>query len=303
MKNIHDWIVPIANDHLSGATHLTDRAIDVFERWLVDSQKMDLKQSRPSLKEIGILLVQAQSAMASIFNLANRVLWTAEDATSLENLRESVSLAIEDYARLTRRHQTALLKHSLSLIEGKRRIITLSFSATVLNALKSAHDKGHRFEVICAESRPFCEGVEFAKTLSAYGVTCELLVDALAPSYVEESDLVLVGGDGVTSASLINKIGTYALALAAKWHHVPFVTLVTTQKIFPDDCSVKLPLGKPTDILNPIPVNIRIANPYFEKIPLSLIPTLLTEQGPLDRRSIARIAKALRTHPSLKQAL
>jgi methylthioribose-1-phosphate isomerase len=302
-KKIQELVETIENDSLSGATHLAHLAIEVYRRWLAAALALDLKQSRTSLKELSIRVARAQPAMASIFNLINRLLWTADEAISLENLREALILVIEDYERSMKRHQTALVKNALSVITGNQRIVTLSFSATVLSALKRAHDTGLRFEVVCPESRPRCEGIALAKELAAHGISCELVVDAVAPSYVETSDLVLVGGDGLTSSYLINKIGTYALALAAKWHHVPFVVLATTQKFFPNDFPIQLPIGNPAEIVNPTPANVRVIHSYFEKIPLSLVPTLLTEQGILDRRAIARAIKSIRTHPDLKENL
>jgi translation initiation factor 2B subunit (eIF-2B alpha/beta/delta family) len=303
MRHTHELVSTIVQDRTSGATQLTTRTIEVFQSWLSESEGLDLKKVRASLREIGSTIVQAHPVMASILNLVNRILWTAEDASSLEALHEDIALLVEEFARTARRQQNALLKNALALLPNKSRIVTLSFSSTVLETLTAAQGKNRRLEVICAESRPLYEGVELAKQLGAAGISCELVIDARAPSCVEHADLVLVGGDGITSANLINKIGTYPLALAARWHHVPCVALVTTQKIFPVDISPQLPTLDPAEVLISQPPNVRVTNTYFEEVPLALISTVMTDAGPLDRRAIARLMRWVKTHPSLKQIL
>ncbi len=241
--------------------------------------------------------------MAALFNLVNRTLWIAEEANSADDLRETLSWTMEEYERTVHRDQSALSKNALSLLPHEGRIVTISFSSAVLEALKTAHIQGKRIEIVCAESRPLCEGVEMVKQLGQMGVPCELVVDALAPSRVEQAELVLVGGDGVTTQNLINKIGTYALALAARWHHVPCVALVARQKFFPPDLDIHLPKMDAREVFANSLANARITNTYFEKVPLTLISNLMTETGRIDRRAIARLTRSVRTHPSLQQIL
>ena len=301
MKRTEEFIAKIANDHTAGSTTLTALALEALRSWVTEAKGLEPKKLRASLQETGQALIRSQPAMGAIFNLVNRVLWTAEEIRAADEICESVVWAIDEFERTLRRSQTSLIKNSHSLVPDDSRIVTLSSSSAVYETLKMAHVKGRRFGVICAESRPLCEGIELAKRLGEIGIPCEIMVDALAASRVEHVDLVLVGGDGVTPSALVNKVGTYALALAARWHHVPCAALVTTQKFFPPDAPLEIPLMDSAEILSETPPNVRITNRYFEETPLSFVSVLMTENGRVDRRTIARMTRAVHTHPSLKK--
>ncbi|MBI1744506.1 hypothetical protein HYR54_15770 [Candidatus Acetothermia bacterium] len=301
MKRIGEFIAKIANDHTSGSTAVTALALEALRSWVTEAKDLEPKKIRASLQETGQALIRSQPAMGAIFNLVNRVLWTADDVRAADEICESVAWVIDEFERIMRRSQTSLTKNSLSLVPDDGRIVTLSSSSAVYETLKMAHTKGRRFEVICAESRPLCEGIELAKRLADVGISCEVIVDAHAPSRVEHVDLVLVGGDGVTASALVNKVGTYGLALAARWHHVPCAALVMTQKFFPPAAPLKIPLMSSAEILSETPPNVRVTNRYFEETPLSFVSVLMTENGRVDRRTIARMTRAVHTHPSLKK--
>ena len=63
------------------------------------------------------------------------------------------------------------------------------------------------------------------------GVPVTLVSDALGPSLMEEASCALVGADAVLrDAAVVNKIGTYALALAASDRKKPFYVACETLK-------------------------------------------------------------------------
>jgi translation initiation factor 2B subunit (eIF-2B alpha/beta/delta family) len=291
----------IANDHHSGSTSLTGLAIEALRAWVLEASALDLKSARASLQETAHALARAQPAMAAIFNLANRTLWGIEETRTAEELRECIEHIAQVWRYTMQRRFRALLKHAAALIPDRGRVVTLSYSSAVLEALKAAHAKGRRFLVYCAESRPRCEGVELARQLAEGGIPCELVIDAAAPARVDDADLVLVGADGVTPTGLINKTGTYALALAARWQRVRCIALATTEKFFPPDAPIQLPLMDPAEIFPPALPNLRVINAYFEVTPLALLTSVMTEDGPADRRAMARMTRMVRTHPRLQK--
>jgi translation initiation factor 2B subunit (eIF-2B alpha/beta/delta family) len=179
--------------------------------------------------------------------------------------------------------------------------MTISYSATVFAAFKHALDTGKHFTVICPESRPIGEGVALARALARLGLTVELIVDAMAPSLVRRSDLALVGGDALAPEGLINKIGSYALALAARTSLRPFTALVGTQKYLPRFHEAFIPHEPPKELLSErnLPKNLRIDNRYFELVPLELLTEIISESGLFQPKELLKRLQAIRLHPIL----
>lgn len=98
---------------------------------------------------------------------------------------------------------------------------------------------------------------------------------------------VLVGADRITNnGDTANKIGTYALAVLAQYHKVPFYVVAPLSTI-----DVSLPSGDvipieeraPTEITHfrgvQVTPNINVWNPSFDVTPNSLISAIITEKG------------------------
>ncbi|KAJ1884709.1 translation initiation factor eIF-2B subunit alpha, partial [Kickxella alabastrina] len=88
-----------------------------------------------------------------------------------------------------------------------------------------------RFRVFITESRPDQSGFQAAEELHQLGVPCEIVLDAAVGYIMEKVDMVLVGAEGVVeSGGLINKIGTYQLAIIARAAKKPFYALAESFK-------------------------------------------------------------------------
>ena len=146
-------------------------------------------------------------------------------------------------------------------------VTTHSASCTVHEAL--LHTPPER--VFCTVSEPGGEGRGIAATLKAEGVNVELVSDAEGPDAARESDLVLLGADTVfRDGSLVNKIGTGAIASAAKSAGVKVIVACETFKLAPFD---------------PEPPTERT----FELVPASLIDRIVTEEGAADTEDVTAL--------------
>jgi translation initiation factor 2B subunit (eIF-2B alpha/beta/delta family) len=93
---------------------------------------------------------------------------------------------------------------------------------------------------------------------------------------------VLVGADGVLAdGSVVNKVGTYALALAARDRSLPFYVACESLKISPrrewGDAEVEE--GDPAEVLPDAIDGVTAHNVYFECTPARLVTALITEEG------------------------
>jgi translation initiation factor 2B subunit (eIF-2B alpha/beta/delta family) len=292
-------IAAIAADTHSGATQIAERAADILSQRAATGEAASPDAFRQELLMTGWALIQAQPLMAPLVNLVNVVLWKVEESETPYGLRQAVADTTKEFKRQLRHHAVCVAEDTLGLIAEGSLIVTASHSTTVQHALLHAQRAGRRFVVVCAESRPTSEERQFANTLAEHGVPVSFVVDAAATSAVQTAQLVLTGADLLSSAGLVNKAGTYALALAAKAAGVPFYTLCGSEKFLPPGyCTPDQPADSPYESW---PNQPSAGSRYrsFESIPLALISGIVTEQGTLPVAAIEAWLASIKLHPAL----
>lgn len=295
-------ITAIAEDNLSGAVEVAEKSAEVLQRLVRTDQSTQKDELVQQVLDIGWTLIRAHPTMAPLVNLINSVLWRLEDAVSAEDARRSVADATSDFKRWLRVHEAAIAETTLRLIPEDGQILTNGRSTTVRSALRHAQRAGRRFRVICAEGRPGCEGRTLAAELAAGGVEVTLVIDALAIAMVAQSHLVLVGADYLDANGLVNKVGTYGIALAAAASDVPMYALCGSEKFLPPGyVPPAQALWPPEQVWDAAPPGVSITNLYYDLTPLSALAGIVTEQGVQPAEGIEAWLAATKLHPILKQ--
>jgi translation initiation factor 2B subunit (eIF-2B alpha/beta/delta family) len=293
-------IASIAADNVSGAAQIAERAADILLQRAGSGEAASPDAFRQELLVTGWALIQAQPAMAPLINLVNTVLWKIEAHEKPGNLRQAVAEATAQFKRQLNHHARRVAEGALALIAEGSTLITISHSSTVQHALLHALHAGRRFSVICAESRPACEGRETAATLALHGIPVTLVVDAAAVAAVEEAQLVLVGADLLNNTGVVNKVGTRALALAAQASGVPLYTLCSSEKFLPPGYPMPVQQEWPAaELWSEAPPGVTVRNRYFDFTPLHEIAGIVTEKGTLPAAAIEAWLAATRLHPAL----
>ncbi len=237
---------------VGGATLVTRQALEQIK-----------KCKRAKLEKLCDRLLTAHPEMASILVTTTRCL------SAPDHIAEATTI-LNEMARADQ----AITKQAVALCKPGDKILTHSASGNVLSALLAAHE-AHGIEVIVTESRPLLEGRDLARALSKAGLPITFIVDALAPSLLPECKMVWVGADAVADDFFVNKIGTLGIALAAQRLEIPFYVLHDPLKILPEGAPWSTQDHPPEEVWRGAPRNIRVRNPYFEKIPLFLTSQLL----------------------------
>ncbi len=127
------------------------------------------------------------------------------------------------------RRKIAKLAHPF-LTDGST-ILVHSRSRVVLQVLTEAIQARKRFTVYCTESMPDNSGTSMASDLSEMGIPTVTILDAAVGYVMEKVDFVLVGAEGVVeSGGIINKIGTFTVAVCAKQMNKPFYVVAESFK-------------------------------------------------------------------------
>ncbi|MFQ6088513.1 MAG: translation initiation factor eIF-2B [Candidatus Methanofastidiosia archaeon] len=269
---IEEKIREIRNDNISGAFELTEKALRVFIQFAKVSNARDEQEYLDELRRISEKLIKAQPTMVSIGNLTGFLL-SEISAKNLYEMRRKTKEKTEEKLKYMRFSRKKIIQLAESEIEDGDLILTHSFSSLVFEILKVS---SKNFKIMVTESRPLCEGTELSKKLAASKPTA-LILDCAVGRFIKEIDKIFVGADCITNDYLINKIGTYPIALCAKREGVPFYALSETYKFNPSNILIE---EKPSEeILKEKIPNLEVRNLYFDETPLNLVTKIIYEKG------------------------
>jgi methylthioribose-1-phosphate isomerase len=155
---------------------------------------------------------------------------------------------------------------------------------TALAPVYVAHEQGKQVEVVSCETRPLRQGARLTSwELSREGVPVTCIVDGAAGAVMGSGkiDLVITGADRIAAnGDSANKIGTYALAVLAKAHGIPFYIAAPRSTI-----DLSTPSGGAIPIeerggeeVDAAP-GARVFNPAFDVTPASFINGIITDRG------------------------
>ena len=290
----------------------------------VDDAATSLAGARPTAVNLSVGVRRAQSA------------YRAEAALSGDGERAAAA-ALEAARRLHREDAEAsarMAERGLALLDellpgGGHRVLThcntgalvSGGEGTAFAVALAAHRAGRLRRLWVDETRPLLQGARLtAYEAARNGMAYTLLTDNAAGSLFAagEVDAVLIGADRIAAdGSVANKVGSYPLAVLARYHHVPFIVVAPVTTVDPDtpdgsSIEVEQRAGhEVTEIVAPqapvagaeagggipvAPLGTQAYNPAFDVTPPELVTAIVTEEGtvsPVTAEALARLcAKA-----------
>jgi translation initiation factor 2B subunit (eIF-2B alpha/beta/delta family) len=286
-------------DHHSGAAELALRAVRGLQAWL----RRHPRPAEMELQQVARLLCRSQPLMAPMRNLANQVALAAATPHPAAALRASLKhfqhIAGSGPSEIARRFRLALARGP------RRRIVTYSYSSTVLGALIAARSR--IAEVICSEAAPEREGVTMARRLARAGVRTCLTTDTCLPGFLDSRSpmLLVVGADQVRERTFVNRQGTELLVERSRKRSHPCWVLADTTKFIPGRrMGMPATLAGWTAPLLPRPVrNLRAARQVLAPSPLAPNVRVLTEHGWMTPQEVRRAIARITISPRLRALL
>lgn len=296
-------VEPIRADRMSGATELAKRAATAVLGWTDQTASMAFPMWKAELMAFASSLYTAQPAMAPLFNLVNNILLALESTAAPEEGRPRVRQTVQAFLEHVEHAHRRLATRALQLLSHGARVLTFSYSSSILAVLLEAHAQQRVSTVFCAESRPMMEGQHLARRLTSAGIAVEFGVDAALSMFARRSSVVLVGADSLTDRGVVNKLGTTSLALVSRHAGIPCYVIGDRQKWLPTAAEPPdLARLKPGEEVWPAPpAGVTVWNAYFECTPLELFTGIIGEDGLLTPDELLRelnhlsIAQALRS--------
>ncbi len=172
-------------------------------------------------------------------------------------------------------------------------ILATGGMGTALAPIYIANSSGKKLHVFVDETRPVGQGARLTYwELSQNKIPATLITDNTAASLMQANkiDMVLVGADRIASnGDIANKIGTYSLAVLAKYHKIPFyiaapISTIDSNIKSGDDIPIEeRPAKEIVDFWKIHGNNYKVYNPAFDVTPNHLITAIITERGIINK--------------------
>jgi methylthioribose-1-phosphate isomerase len=230
-------------------------------------------------------LDQAQDVLASARPTAVNLRWALETMRNEPTAERARALHAEEVERCRR-----MGAHALELVPSGARLLTHCNTGglatggygSALGAVRAAWEAGLVEHVWVGETRPLLQGARLtAWELDALGIPFSVIVDGAAASLMAagEVDAVFTGADRIAAnGDVANKVGTYALAVAAARHELPFYVVAPTSTLDPSTptgADVPIEERDPREVTPHFPAD----NRAFDVTPASLVTGIVTEVG------------------------
>lgn len=286
-----------SRDRTSGSGDVAAAFLAALEQWTAVDRSADAAAFEAALLAFLRRAQAAQPAMALVHQLAVRALDVAAAGVRrgdrVADLRAHLagSCAAERGDLDAARARVARTATGLLTRPGGW-IATLSASGVVRDALLEAHRQGLEPRALVAEGRPHLEGRALAARLGAAGIPVWLVVDAALPLLLSQAAHLWLGADAVTDHGVINKIGSYAAALAAREHSVPVHALAERRKFLPAATrALRIEEMPPEEVWDEPAASVQPRNVYFELVPMALLRGVVVEDGVLGPSETAATAR------------
>ncbi len=216
------------------------------------------------------------------------------DQVLVELLKEAEHIHRDDNQRCR-----AIGENAQDLVKDEARILTVcnaGFLATggigtALAAIYKARELGKVIQVYSCETRPLLQGARLtAWEMMRAGIPVTLVIDSVAAGLAArgEIDLCIIGADRIAAnGDVVNKIGSYQVALACWKHNIPFYVAAPFSTI-DFDCQqgefIPIEQRHPDEVLEVggirvAAMGVSAANPAFDLVPADLVSGIITEKG------------------------
>src|SRR5262245_59116919 len=141
-------------DNTSGATTLVELALDILEAFAAPAAAPEPHDFSAALQQLVGAILATQPSMAVMINLAQQVLQACPEALPPATARQQLQQTLAAFRQGLRWSVEALCQQALAVLPPQSTVLTYSNSATVVAALRYAHDRGCVRRVLLSEAGP-----------------------------------------------------------------------------------------------------------------------------------------------------
>ena len=293
--DVDTTVAAIKSMEIRGAGRIARAGASALAHFATNYEGDDPKDFMIGLMGAKESILGSRPTAVSLWNGVHATLKGVEDVTSVEEAKALIVSNAEKFNRGSIDAVKLIGEIGAKRIQDGDVILTHCNSSAALSVIKTAFRQGKKFRVYATESRPWRQGILTVNELAKEGIDITLIIDSAVRSVMKNVTKVFVGADTITShGTLVNKIGTSQLALAANEASVQFYVCSETYKfspmtLFGDMVTIEErdhdEVAK-RDILEP---SVKIFNPVFDSTPSKYIDGIITEVGLISPGSVYHV--------------
>jgi len=308
MEKCSDVASAIENMKLRGAPLIGVAAAYGIALTAYHSKAKKREDLMKEIEESAEILRKTRPTAVNLFWAINRIVNKARETSG--DAKAVAKAVIEEAQRMADEDVEVNRKigeHGAKLIEDGDVILTHCNAGslatvnygTALGIIRVAWNQGKQIKVIATETRPKLQGARLtAYELKRDGIPVTLITDSMV-GYVMSKQLVnkvVVGADRVVRDAVINKIGTYNIAVLAHEHGIPFYVAAPTSTMDLDHTSgdVIIEERNPEEVTHLrseriAPKGIKVMNPAFDVTPMKYVSAIITEKSVLYPENLLKL--------------
>ncbi len=302
-QNINKIEKDIKSIKIQGATNVAIATLKGM-KLAVQHISADTRKIIKLVKEVGEKLSLARENEPLARNGVKYVLSSIKGYKRGDLTRQIVNLC-DSYQVMIRNAKKEIIKYGTELLRNEKVVLTHCHSSTAVAILKNVAKyrkiNKKEFKVISTETRPLYQGRVTAKELFDSDVDVTQIVDSVCASFIVEDKYIPVGSvvvgcdELLVDGSFINKVGTYAIALASEKDKDKFYIATSLLKLDPlkNISRVKIEQRESSEVWSDAPKGINIINPAFERVNSSYVTSYITEAGVLTKSDLFKITKRI----------
>lgn len=285
MDNVLDIAKKIQTMEIRGAGTIARAAAKALKDYAEQLDDTSVEKFNTRLSNAAKVLVATRPTAVSLPNAVRTIMgFTGNTVDEARNdLIRRADLFIESSKEATERIGII----GSSRIRDGDTIMTHCNSQAAISVIAHAYRSGKNIHVIATESRPRRQGILTIGQLNELGISTSLIVDSAVRYFMKDVDIVVVGADAVTAnGSVINKIGTSQLAMAANESRTNVIVAAETYKFSPRTLMGEMVEIEERDVSEVIDseklsamLHVIVRNPAFDITPSDYIDVICTEVG------------------------
>ena len=255
------------------------------------------------LHEVSRRLAATRPTARNLFWAIERMLGVARASASTDDIKQALVAEAINIHREQVEADRRLSELGAALIKNGDTVLTHCNTGalatggygTALGVIKKAWEQGKKFKVLVTETRPLLQGARLTCwELKKNGIPFHLITDSMAGYFMRWGEIsrTIAGADRIAANGYTaNKIGTYALAVLANAHGIPFYIAAPTTTIDPSLTSgyqITIEERRPEEVTHIqgiaiAPGGTPALNPAFDVTPSQYITAIITERGIVTR--------------------
>lgn len=285
MKQLKETAQKIKTMEIRGAGKIARAAAAELRDYGGRLKTDDVDEFNKMMKYATELLVSTRPTAVSLPNAVRAVM--RYKGESVAEAKANIKKLADDFITNSENAVRKIGEIGARRVRDGDAIMTHCNSAAAISIMAAAHAQGKEINVIATESRPRMQGLITIEQLDAMGIKTFLIVDSAVRYFMKDVDLVIMGADAVTvNGSVINKIGTSQLALAAHEARKNVIIAAETYKFSPKTIFgelVEIEERNSSEVISREKLsefsNVRVKNPAFDVTPREYVDLICTEVG------------------------